>query len=113
MIQYLAAAVLVGCLSLLFEHHTIIPSLELAFAMAWLVLVLSIGAVLLLMHLIREGAVSKVSSLFYLVPAVTALLAWLLFGESLTAVQLAGMAVAALGVALAMGQFGSALKVVR
>jgi drug/metabolite transporter (DMT)-like permease len=106
MIQYVAAAIFVGALSLLFEHHTVILSGELVFAMTWLVLVLSIGAVLLLMRLIRDGAVSKVSSLFYLVPAVTALLAWALFGESLTPLQLGGMAVAALGVALAMGQFG-------
>ena len=65
---------------------------ELIFAMAWLVLVLSIGAIFLLMLLIREGEMSKVASLFYLVPAVTALMAWLLFGEALTLFQVAGMA---------------------
>ena len=69
--------------------------------MAWLVLVLSVGAILLLMYLIREGSVSQVASLFYLVPAVTALMAWPLFGETLTPFQLGGMALAALGVALA------------
>lgn len=113
MIQYVAAAIFVGILSLLFEDHAVTLSPELFFAMAWLVLVLSIGAVLLLMRLIRDGAVSKVSSLFYLVPAVTALLAWLLFDESLTLVQLGGMAVAAMGVALAMGQFGGGRKIAR
>jgi len=101
MIQYLAAASFVGLLSAAFENHRIVLSGELAFALGWLVLVLSIAAVLLLMWLIREGAVSRVSSLFYLVPAVTALMAWTLFGEKLTALQLAGMALTAAGVALA------------
>lgn len=106
MIQYLAAALLAGGLSLAFETHAIVFSAELLFAMAWLVLVLSIGAVLLLMRLIRDGAVSKVSSLFYLVPGVTAVMAWALFGESLSLLQLSGMAVTAVGVALATGQIG-------
>lgn len=109
MIQYLAAAVFIGVLSLAFERHTVVLSGELVFAMAWLVFVLSIGAVLLLMWLIREGAVSRVSSLFYLVPAVTALLAWALFGESLSPLQLFGMAITALGVALATRQPATAL----
>ncbi len=68
--------------------------------MFWLVVVLSIGAVLLLMILINQGAVSKVASLFYLVPGVTALMAYVLFGETLTLFQLVGMAIATLGVAL-------------
>jgi drug/metabolite transporter (DMT)-like permease len=63
--------------------------------------VLSIGAIFLLMAMIREGAMSKVSSLFYLVPAVTAVIAWVLFGEDLTLVQIFGMALATLGVGLA------------
>ena len=69
--------------------------------MAWLVLVLSIGAIFLLMVMIRDGEMSKVASLFYLVPAVTALIAWALFGEELTLVQIGGMALATFGVALA------------
>ena len=71
------------------------------FAMAWLVLVLSIGAIMLLMYLIREGAISKVASLFYLVPACTAVFAWILFGEELLPVQILGMAITSFGVALA------------
>ena len=69
--------------------------------MAWLVLVLSIGAIFLLMIMIRDGEMSKVASLFYLVPAVTAVIAWALFGEDLSPVQIAGMALATFGVALA------------
>ena len=64
-------------------------------------LVLSIGAIFLLMVMIRDGEMAKVSSLFYLVPAVTAVMAWLLFGETLTLVQVGGMALATFGVGLA------------
>jgi drug/metabolite transporter (DMT)-like permease len=103
-LQYLGAAVLTGVFSLLFETHAIIWSGPLVFAMFWLVFVLSLGAVLLLMILIKQGAVSKVASLFYLVPGVTALMAYALFGETLTLFQLFGMGIATLGVALSTGQ---------
>ncbi|MGE5505352.1 MAG: DMT family transporter [Actinomycetota bacterium] len=69
-------------------------------AMAWLVLVLSVGAISLLMTLIRMGEAARVASLFYLVPPVTALFAWLLFDEALGATALAGMAAVAVGVAM-------------
>ena len=88
-------------MSLAFETRQFTLTGELVFAMAWLVLVLSIGAIALLMVMIRDGEVSKVASLFYLVPAVTALIAWALFGEELTPVQIGGMALATFGVALA------------
>ena len=74
---------------------------ELVFALAWLTIVLSIGAVFLMLFLIREGAVSSVASLMYLVPGVTAVTAWILFGETLTAIQLAGLVLAGVGVAAA------------
>lgn len=99
--QYAGATLLMAIGSIAFETREITVNGELVFAMAWLVLVLSVGAILLLMYLIREGSVSQVASLFYLVPAVTALMAWPLFGETLTPLQLGGMALAALGVALA------------
>jgi drug/metabolite transporter (DMT)-like permease len=76
-------------------------NLPFAGALAWLVLVLSIAAVMLLMALIRRGAASRVASLFYLVPPVTAVEAWLFFGEALGIPALAGMVLAAGGVALA------------
>lgn len=69
--------------------------------MAWSVIVLSIGAVALLLILIRRGEVSRASQLVFLVPPLSAIQAFLLFGEQLTAVQIAGMAVTAAGVALA------------
>lgn len=99
--QYVGATALMALLSLLLETRTFVLTGELVLAMAWSVLVLSIGAIFLLMYLIREGSVAKVASLFYLVPAATALMAWPLFGETLTLVQIAGMAVATAGVALA------------
>ena len=68
--------------------------------MAWLVLVLSIAAVGLMYWLIRRSAATGFASLFYLVPVVTALLAFALFGEKLDALSIAGMVVCAVGVVL-------------
>ncbi|NJL08807.1 MAG: DMT family transporter [Methylacidiphilales bacterium] len=66
--------------------------------MAWSVLAISIGAVALLLLLIRRGAVARAASLIYLVPPAAALQAYVLFGETLTWVQILGMALAAIGV---------------
>jgi len=99
--QYAGGAAVMGLMSFAFETRQFTLNGELVFAMAWLVLVLSIGAIVLLMIMIRDGEMVKVASLFYLVPAVTALIAWALFGEQLTLVQIGGMALATLGVALA------------
>jgi drug/metabolite transporter (DMT)-like permease len=99
--QYFGASIVTIAGALAFETGAWQPTWELAFAMIWAVFVLSIGAIFLLMLLIRQGEMSKVASLFYLVPGVTALIAWLLFGEQLTLVQLAGMAITTLGVAMA------------
>jgi drug/metabolite transporter (DMT)-like permease len=71
-------------------------------AMAWSVIVLSIGATALYLMMIRAGAVSKVAALIYLVPLVVAVEAFLLFGETMTTVQMAGMVVTSIGVALAV-----------
>jgi drug/metabolite transporter (DMT)-like permease len=99
--QYVGATALMAAGSLALETRTIVWSGELIFALVWLIFVLSIGAIFLLMIMIREGEMAKVSSLFYLVPAVTAVMAWLLFDETLTLVQLGGMALATIGVGLA------------
>jgi drug/metabolite transporter (DMT)-like permease len=104
MIQYLAAALVMTALSFAFETRTVILTGELVLAMVWSVLVLSIGAIFLLMRLIRDGDMAKVGSLFYLVPPVTALMAWPLFGEELSWLQIAGMAIAVIGVGLATAQ---------
>ena len=65
------------------------------FALGWSVIVLSLAAITLLMLLIRHGDVSRVSGLIYLVPAVAALMTYLLFGETLVPLQILGMAVCA------------------
>jgi len=69
-------------------------------SLAWMTVVVSIGAFSLLMLMIRLGEAVKVSSLFYLVPPTTAVLAWLTFGERIGILGAFGIAVAALGVAL-------------
>ena len=103
-IQYAGATLVTGLLSLMFETQQFDSTPQLWFAMAWLVLVLSIGAIFLLMLLIRDGSMNRVGALFYLVPAVTALMAWALFGETLSLSQLAGMIVVAAAVWIAAGQ---------
>lgn len=74
---------------------------EFIFALGWLVIVLSLGAITLLNLLIRSGGAVNVASLFYLTPPTTAVMAWLLFDERLAPLALAGMAVAVAGVWLA------------
>ena len=73
---------------------------ELVGAMAWSVLALTLGGSSLLYLLIQRGAATSVTSLLYLVPPTTAVMAWLLFAEPLSAITLAGMAVTAVGVSL-------------
>lgn len=102
--QYVGGASVVMAGSLLFETQAVTFNGELVFALAWLVLVLSIGAIFLLMVMIRDGEMSKVASVFYLVPGVTAIMAWALFGEQLNFIQIAGLVVTTFGVALATVQ---------
>ena len=68
--------------------------------MAWSVLALTLGGSSLLYLLIQRGAATAVTSLLYLVPPCTAVMAWLLFGERITAFTIAGMALTAVGVSL-------------
>lgn len=99
-IQNAAAGVAMSLCAFLFEDMGVAWNGRFLFALGWLVLVLSIGATILLLFLIRRGAAAQIASLFYLVPAVTALMAFFLFGETLHAFALVGMAVAIAGVAL-------------
>jgi drug/metabolite transporter (DMT)-like permease len=77
---------------------------ELAGAMAWSVLGMTLGGSSLLYLLIQKGAATTVTSLMYLVPPATALMAWLLFGEPITVLIVAGMALTAVGVSLVVRQ---------
>lgn len=99
-IQYLAASVLLGVGALLFETRQVDWSLTFALTLGWLVVILSVTAILLLMVLIKKGEASRVASLFYLVPPVTALQAWWLFDERLPLLGLIGMVVAISGVVM-------------
>ncbi len=99
-IQFVAAAVVLAPFALLFETREVHWGPALLFALAWLVLVLSIGAISLLTLLIRRGAVTKVASLMYLTPPVTAVMAWFVFGEILSVQALMGLGLAAIGVAM-------------
>ncbi len=97
-LQYLGAAVPLGFAAWYFEGFDITWSAQFIGALAWLIIALSLGAITLLMLLLRGGAVSKISTLFYLVPPVTALIAYLLFGETLSPIQGVGFALAACAV---------------
>jgi len=99
-LQYIGNAMLLFVLTVSFETMSIQWTGEFIFAMAWLVVVLSLGAVLLLMWLIQRGDSGEVASLFYLVPPFTAIEAWLLFGESMSVPALVGFAMCVAGVAL-------------
>jgi drug/metabolite transporter (DMT)-like permease len=99
-IQYAAATVLFALGALAFETRQVVWTGEFLFALAWLVFVLSFGAIWLLYFLIRREAATRVVSLFYLTPPFTALMAWLLFDERLAPLALVGMAVCVAGVAL-------------
>lgn len=100
LIQFASSGIAMALLAWLLETRNVVWSGEFVFALGWLTLVLSVGAISLLYILIRQGAAARVASLFYLVPPVTALIAWMLFDERLGAVALAGMLMAAAGVAL-------------
>jgi drug/metabolite transporter (DMT)-like permease len=106
--QYLAAGSLFALGAFGFETRQIQWSWELAIALAWLVFVLSFGAIWLLYFLIRRQAATRVISLFYLTPPITALMAWLLFNERLDVLALVGMAVCVAGVALVNWRVGQA-----
>lgn len=103
-VQFIGATLLTLPVALLTEHFQVEWTGHFVFALAWQVLVLSLGAVTLLNLLIRLGTAVNVASLFYLVPPATALIAWLVFDEKFTWVQSLGLAVAMTGVVLARRQ---------
>jgi len=99
--QFLPTAVATFLLALFTESFRVEWTCEFVFALGWLVLVLSIGAISLLNWLIRHSDAVNIASLFYLVPPCTALVAWMLFGEAFTGLALMGMALTVWGVYLA------------
>ena len=105
LVQYVAVTLFFASGAFLFEDRVVHWTAEFVLALAWLAVVLSIGSIGLLYWLIRHSAATSVASLFYLVPAVTALMAYLLFGERLDAIAVAGMALCAAAVFLVNRRF--------
>jgi len=102
--QYMGCCIIMAILSFSFESQRIDWTFTLIASLAWLILALSIVAILLLMYLIREGEVSKVASYFYLVPVVASVLAWWLFDETLSLLALVAMGVTVFGVYLVISK---------
>lgn len=102
LIQFSASALVLAPFAYWLESRVIVWSGEFLFALGWLVLVLSLGAISLLYLMLRRGEAARVTSLFYLTPPVTAILAWLAFGETLGSTAMTGMGLAITGVWLVM-----------
>jgi len=100
-VQYVTAFVVTLPFAYALEPMRIEWNLTMALVLAWSVLALSLGGVGLYLLMIRRGEISRVSTFLYLVPALVAVEAWILFGEALTPLQILGMAVTILGVVLA------------
>ncbi len=98
--QYVAATGFTALIAVSTERMEISWTGEFLFALAWLVVVLSLGGIALLMYLINQRSILNVASLFFLVPGVAALIAWPLFGETLQPLQIAGFAVAMAAIAV-------------
>jgi drug/metabolite transporter (DMT)-like permease len=98
--QFLIAGVVLGVYSLAAGETSIEWNLHSSLAMAWAVLVTSIVAILLLLWMLTKGSAARVSSLLYLVPPMTAIQAFILFGEKLNPQAIIGIAMTALGVAM-------------
>src|SRR6476469_2168379 len=100
LVQYLAVTVFFAAGAALFESNVVHWTSEFVLSLAWLAVVLSIGSIGLLYWLIRRSAATSMASLFYLVPAVTAGMAYVLFDERLDAIAIVGMTACAAAVFL-------------
>ena len=103
-VQYAVSLIVTSALAITTETMVVHWTGQFVFALMWGALVLSIGAITLLNYLIRSGTAVNVAGLFYTVPGVTALMAWGIFGETLTGLSIIGMVVAVFGVWLARGR---------
>lgn len=100
-VQFLVSAPVLGAASLLWETPAVSDWAAFTWSMLWLVLVNSIGAFLLLNTMLKDAPASRVSTLFFLTPAVTAVLAWLLVDQALHPFAVVGLAVGGAGVLIA------------
>jgi drug/metabolite transporter (DMT)-like permease len=97
-VQFAASIVATLPFALLFENFQVQWNLQFALAMAWSIVVLTGGGISLMFFMLRQGKATVVTSYMYLVPAVTALMAWLMFGETLGLLAVTGMVITLLGV---------------
>ncbi len=97
-VQALAAAVLYGVIVLVFEPYRVEWTIDFSLAMGWLVFAVSLGAVSILMVLIKRGSAAATTSLFFLVPPSSAIMAWIVFGEALGPMGIAGLGITTAGV---------------
>ncbi len=100
LVQFIAVTIIFAAAAALFETNVVRWTDEFVLSLIWLAVVLSIGSIGLLYWLIRHSAATAVASLFYLVPAVTAVMAYALFGERLDRIAIAGMVACAAAVFL-------------
>jgi drug/metabolite transporter (DMT)-like permease len=100
--QYVGAAAATAPAAFLLEPMRLEWTWQSTLTMAWAVIAISLGAILLLLWLIRNGAVSRAATLIYLVPPAVVIEAWLLFGETVSPLQIVGVIVTVAGVALAV-----------
>ena len=100
-LQYAGACLVLLPLALALEHGRVEPIPQVVFGLAWSIFGMSIAAISMLLHMIRKGAVAAVSSLFFLVPALSSLMAYAMFDERLTPLQILGFALAVIGVSIA------------
>jgi drug/metabolite transporter (DMT)-like permease len=100
-LQYVGALLFTVPLAVATEKMQITWNLTIILVLAWSVIALSLGAIGLMLMMIRKGAVSRIATLIYLIPPTVAIEAWLLFNETLSAVQIAGMVLTVVGVVLA------------
>lgn len=96
-LQYVTLTISMGAISLMFESAPTQWSLSFALGLGWLVIGVSVLAIMLLIFMIRSGEATKAATYFYLVPILTAAEAWLLFGEAITLPMLVGMAITIIG----------------
>ncbi len=96
--QYIGAIIIVALITFSMEQQIVVYTSELFIAMAWLVIGLSVFAVLLLLYMIKEGEVAKVSSYFYLVPPAAVIQSWLIFDERLGILAIIGSLLTVVGV---------------
>ena len=103
-IQYAATAVVLLIMALIFEEPDIQWTANFVGALAWLIFALSFGAILLLFFLLKSGSAASVSSLYYLVPAATAIEAFFIFDEHISAISMFGTFITVIGVWLVVSK---------